>query len=212
MKQFSFLLMMTNLILSGCSVFGIRSATPEPKFSMITKISPVEIRHYPSSIAAETTIVASASDARNQGFRRLAAYIFGANHGKKAIAMTVPVTLSKGDRIAMTAPVIQSRSAEEGWVISFYMPANYTIETLPIPDDTRIQIITVPTADYAVLRFSGNRSPKVVSSQQARLLELIAKTPWHVVGSPVVWFYDPPWTIPAFRRNEVAVEVRNTTP
>ena len=26
-------------------------------------------------------------------------------------------------------------------------------------------------------------------------------------GDPVVWFYDPPWTLPPLRRNEVAVRV-----
>lgn len=202
--------MLTPLLLTGCSVFGVRSATPEPQFAVISQIGPVEIRHYAPRIAAETTVQAGPSAARYQGFRRLAAYIFGANHRHSRIAMTAPVAQSSGARIAMTAPVTQSHSAQ-GWVISFYMPANETLETLPTPDDPQVRLVTLPAADEAVLRFSGSRSPATVEKEQARLLASLAKTPWHAVGTPVAWFYDPPWTLPAFRRNEVAVEVQSAT-
>ena len=202
--------MLTPLLLSACSVFGVRSTTPEPKFTVISQIGPVEIRHYAPRIAAETTVQAGPSAARYQGFRRLAAYIFGANHRHSRIAMTTPVAQSPGERIAMTAPVTQSPSAQ-GWVIRFYMPANETLDTLPMPDDPQVRLVTVAATDDAVLRFSGSRSPAAVEKEQRRLLELLAKTPWHPVGTPVAWFYDPPWTLPAFRRNEVAVEVRSAT-
>jgi hypothetical protein len=228
MKRILILPMLTTLFLSGCSVFGIRSGTPEPKFSVITQVGPVEIRHYAPRIAAETTIDASAETARYQGFRRLAGYIFGANHGDHTIAMTAPVAQSsvaqssgaqssvaqspaESTKIAMTAPVAQSHSAK-GWTIRFYMPAQYTLETLPVPNNPHVHLVTIPAADYAVLRFSGSRSPRAIAAKQALLLKSLANTPWHPIGPPDAWFYDPPWTLPPFRRNEVAVEVSQSSP
>jgi hypothetical protein len=213
MKRILILPMLTTLFLSGCSVFGIRSGTPEPKFSVIAKLGPVEIRQYAPRIAAETTIDANAKTARYQGFRRLAGYIFGANHGSHTIAMTAPVAQSSASptKIAMTAPVAQSHSAQ-GWTIRFYMPAQYTLETLPVPNNPHVHLVTVPAADYAVLRFSGSRSPRTIAAKQALLLKSLVNTPWHPIGTPDAWFYDPPWTLPPFRRNEVAVEVNQSSP
>ncbi len=222
MKRNIILAMLSTLFLSGCSVFGIRSGTPEPKFSVVTSIGPVQIRHYAPRIAAETTIEANAETARYQGFRRLAGYIFGANHGAHTIAMTAPVAQSSvaqssvaqssaaSTKIAMTAPVAQTHSAK-GWTIRFYMPAQYTLETLPVPNDKHVHLITVPAADYAVLRFSGSRSPRTIAAKQALLLKSLANTAWHPIGTPDAWFYDPPWTLPPFRRNEVAVEVSQSS-
>lgn len=47
---------------------------------MERRLDGVEIRHYGPRLAAETTVEASEERARNEGFRRLARYIFGANH------------------------------------------------------------------------------------------------------------------------------------
>ncbi len=213
MKRILILPMLTTLFLSGCSVFGIRSSTPEPKFSVIAQLGPVEIRQYAPRIAAETTVDASAEAARNQGFRRLAGYIFGANHGGHSIAMTAPVAQSQSNsgKIAMTAPVAQSKSAQ-GWTISFYMPAQYTLETLPIPNNPQVRLVTIPAATIAVLRFTGSRSPSAIAREQAKLTHILATSPWHADGPPDAWFYDPPWTLPFLRRNEVAIPVAKTAP
>ena len=213
MKRILIAPMLATLFLSGCSVFGIRSGTPEPKFSVIDRIGPIEIRHYAPRIAAETTINANVETARYQGFRRLAGYIFGGNHRGESIAMTAPVAQAAagGRKIAMTAPVAQSKSPA-GWTIRFYMPANETLQSLPAPNDPQVHLVTVPAADYAVLRFTGSRSPRVIAAKQALLLKSLANTAWHPIGTPDAWFYDPPWTLPPFRRNEVAVEVSQSPP
>ena len=39
-------------------------------------------------------------------------------------------------------------------------------------------------------------------SELDRVLE---ESNWRAVGEPTTLFYDPPWTIPFLRRNEVAV-------
>ena len=122
-----------SLLLSACSVFGIRSGTEEPPHSLVERVGDVEIRHYDARIAAETTVSGDAYAARGEGFRRLAGYIFGGNQGRARIAMTAPVAQSgaiAGERIAMTAPVAQA-AAGDGAVIRFFLPAGFTDAPTP---------------------------------------------------------------------------------
>lgn len=127
---------------SVLSVVGIRVGTEEPHFLHRPLTATIEIRQYGPRIAAETTVAADEDRARNIGFRRLARYIFGGNHRGEGIAMTAPVAQQQagGDEIAMTAPVAQSREEDDGgWRIRFFMPAKWTMETLPIPDDDSVR-------------------------------------------------------------------------
>jgi hypothetical protein len=139
--------------------------------------------------------------ARSRGFRPLAAYIFGENTRAERIGMTAPVTQA-GERIGMTAPVAQ-RGGEGRWVIGFLMPARYTRATLPAPRDPAITIRELPEEMVAVLRFAGLPDPAAVEGAEARLAAALAGTPWRVTGPGGAWFYDPPWTLPPLRRNEV---------
>ena len=199
--------------LAACSVVGDRSGTAEPAFAVVAQHGAVEIRQYGPRIAAETMVDGDEAEARNAGFRRLAGYIFGANRGRAEIAMTAPVAQARaGTAIAMTAPVAQSRAqptgaGAAGWSVRFYMPAQWTLATLPVPDDPAVRLVEVPGETVAVLRFSGDRGPARVATQQAALLQALADGAWQPNGAPVGWFYDPPWTLPWLRRNEVAVPV-----
>ena len=194
--------------LSACSVVGIRSGTEEPKYQVIGHAGAVEIRRYPPRIAAETTVQGSEEQARYTGFRRLAGYIFGKNHQREKIAMTAPVSQgSASEKIAMTAPVAQTSAGDGAWTIRFFMPAKYTLATLPAPDDPLVHLVEVPAEDYAVLRFSGVPTPGSVATETRKLLAALRRSDWMPAASPVAWFYDPPWTIPFMRRNEVAVNV-----
>jgi hypothetical protein len=146
--------------------------------------------------------------ARSAGFRRVAAYIFGANQTRASIAMTAPVAQDKASAsIAMTAPVDQTRDASGKWRIRFFMPASYTEATLPVPTDPGVQIVTVPPQTIAVLRYAGVPSESAVQTAAARLLGALGGSGWHAIGAPMAWFYDPPWTLPPLRRNEAAVAV-----
>jgi hypothetical protein len=93
------------------------------------------------------------------------------------------------------------------WTIRFYMPARYTRETLPVPDDAGIAIVDVPEETVAVIVFSGSTGAEAVHHQARMLERILGTTPWRIVGAPVAQFYDPPWTLPFARRNEVAVRV-----
>lgn len=201
----------SGLAVAGCAVFGDRSGTAEPAFTVLSRQDPVEIRQYGPRIAAETVVDADEEKARNEGFRRLAAYIFGANKGAAEIAMTAPVAQSPvgepGTRIAMTAPVAQAQAGQGGWTVRFFMPAEWTMASLPPPNDPAVRLVEVPGETVAVLRFTGSRAPDAVARQSAALLQALATGPWQPTGTPVAWFYDPPWTLPWLRRNEVAVTV-----
>jgi hypothetical protein len=205
MPGMSFWSSLVALSLAGCSVVGIRAGTPEPAYTVIGAAGPLQIRQYAPRLAASVTIPGDEVAARSAGFRRLAGFIFGANTARAAIEMTAPVAQSAA-KIAMTAPVAQS-VGPDGWTISFYMPAGYTVATLPKPNDTGIHIVTVPAETYAVYRFSGIPGAAPVHRAEAILAANLKNAPWSPAGPPVTWFYDPPWTLPFARRNEVAVPV-----
>ena len=169
------------------------------------------LRRYAPRLAAETVVPGTAEAARGEGFRRLAGYIFGGNAGGARIAMTAPVAQADaGQQIAMTAPVAQAPAGAGGWSIRFFLPAGLTDP--PAPRDARVHVVTVPAETVAVLRFSGLATEGVIASQRTRLQSLLPGSGWAASGQPVTWFYDPPWTLPPLRRNEVAVPVVSRLP
>ena len=201
--------LISGVALGACSVVGIRSGTEEPSYQVLAHVGSVEIREYAARIAAETTAPGSEESSRSAGFRRLAGYIFGANHARAEIAMTAPVAQADAGsaKIAMTAPVAQQGGPGGEWTIRFFMPAKYTMETLPAPNDPQVRLVAVPAETMAVYRFSGSTGPQAVADARRTLLSRLDGSAWKAVGEPVAWFYDPPWTLPPLRRNEVAVPV-----
>lgn len=192
---------------AGGSIVGIRSGTEEPSFTVERHLGDVEIRRYGPRIAAQTAIAADEEAARNEGFRRLARYIFGGNKGKAKIAMTAPVAQEQGQKIAMTAPVAAERGAGGQWVIRFFMPSEHSLDSLPTPDDARVELVAVPAETVAVLRFSGIASTEAIAARTEELMSALREAGVEPKSDPFTWFYDPPWTVPFRRRNEVAVSL-----
>jgi hypothetical protein len=206
---------MRKIVLLGALVAALlalpaRAETEEPRYDVIEKQGDMEIRRYAPRLAAEVVVRADEEDARNAGFRLLADYIFGNNTARQEIAMTAPVAqqAARSEKIAMTAPVAQSREAGGAWRVRFFMPSRYTIATLPKPNNPDVEIVELPGETMAVLRFSNSRSAERVAEKTAELFRALDRSRWIAAGEPVAWFYDPPWTLPFFRRNEVAVPVR----
>ncbi|HRJ64255.1 SOUL family heme-binding protein [Brevundimonas sp. UBA2416] len=198
------------LLTTACSTVGVRSGTEEPAFTEVERVGAVEIRTYGERIAAQTVVTGSSEAARNRGFQRLAGYIFGGNTARTSIAMTAPVAQAgegPSQSIAMTAPVAQGAVGQDRWTIQFFMPSEYTMASLPVPRDPAVVLAVVPAETYAVLRFSGLGSARAVAEKEAELDAALTGSGWTSAGDPVVWFYDPPWTLPPLRRNEVAVRV-----
>ncbi len=202
----------SGLLSAGCSVFGVRNEQT-PSYTVERTLGPagsrIEVRRYGPRLAAETTVSGGEADARSKGFQVLAGYIFGANTTATAIAMTAPVSQAKSSQaIEMTAPVGQSRTLEGKWRIRFFMPAKYTLDTLPVPNDKAVEIVTVPPESIAVLQYSGSIGANAVHDAERRLMRGVADADLHPVGEPFTWFYDPPWTLPPLRRNEAAVVIQ----
>ena len=202
---------------SACSTVGVRSGTEEPAYQVVERVGDLEIRRYGERIAAQTVVTGDSAEARNAGFQKLAGYIFGGNDRRMSISMTAPVAqagdpAAGSETISMTAPVAQTPSGADRWTVQFFMPAAHTIDTLPVPRDPAVQLVAVPAETYAVLRFSGVGSVRAVETRTADLLAALAGSGWSPRAEPVAWFYDPPWTVPSFRRNEVAVRIESATP
>lgn len=200
---------LSTLVLTGCSLFGVRSGYEEPRYEVVGRIGEaIEVRRYGPRLAAETVVGGPEEAARGEAFRMLFDYISGANRAGEEVAMTVPVeTKGRGEEIAMTTPVETAPAADGGHAMRFFLPAAYTRASAPEPTDPRVRIVPVPAATLAVLTFTGSRSPEHVADRQEHLLSALESSAWRRIGAPVARFYDPPWTIPFLRRNEVAVPV-----
>jgi hypothetical protein len=157
-------------------------------------------------IVAETEASGERDKAINQGFRTIAAYIFGNNSSAQKVAMTSPVTQQAGEKIAMTAPVTQQGDGHV-WHVRFVMPANYTMETLPKPNSPAIKLKEMGQRRFAVIQFSGLASKESLKRHTEELNSFISAKKLQVLSAPTFAFYNPPWTLPFLRRNEVMVEI-----
>ncbi len=192
-------------------------ATEEPKYVLLEKSEPFELRAYAPLLVAEVKVDGDLDAASNQGFRLIAAYIFGKNQVSEKIAMTAPVGIESTDqnksaKIAMTAPVgIESSKSSEGvgnqWTVSFVMPAEYTLASLPKPLDPQVKIREVPAEKRAVITFSGFYNEEKVQGKTQALRDWIKLKNLKSVGEPQFARYNPPWTLPFMRRNEVMIQV-----
>ncbi len=202
-------LLMTVLI-SACSVFGVRSGYEQASYTVIDRIGEtVEIRRYPSQLVAEATVAAVDERAgRSRAFRLLFDFISGANQSRADIAMTTPVEIAAApESIAMTTPV-QIKTASAGrYTMRFFLPATYTMETAPRPTHPDVRLVETPERTLAVLRFTGSTSPANAARHVDKLEAILHGSRWQPAGEPAAMFYDPPWTLPFLRRNEVSIPV-----
>jgi len=211
----SLLLGLLSLTLAGCSVIGVRSGYEQPEYEVIDRIGDnVEIRRYAPRVAAGLEVeAADESSARAEAFRILADYISGANRAEAEVAMTTPVAVdvkgAEGQRIAMTTPVETEAAGEGRYAMRFFLPRTYTKETVPAPTDPRVAVEARRAETLAVLRFSGRRDSARLADKTAALRRALEGSEWRpeTGAAPVAFLYDPPWTLPFLRRNEVAIPV-----
>jgi hypothetical protein len=198
-----------SIIAAVVSIFGVNMGTEQPRYDVFERIGDnIEIRQYGPRVAAETIVDKdSSNNARGEAFRLIAGYIFGANKASEKVAMTSPVEISlPGTRISMTAPVEVNKS-DDRLVIRFFMPSRYSIDQLPEPSDPRVRLAQIPSMTVAVLQFTGSTGDAVVTTKTAELIRSLETTKWKVAGPATAFFYNPPWTIPFLRTNEVVIPV-----
>ena len=177
-----------------------------PSFSVVATEKGYQIRRYDPYIIAETSM---SSASGSSGFKELFQYISGNNVGQAKISMTAPVLKSGGDagqKLPMTAPVMKGSGAGGG-LISFVMPPGIRLEELPQPKSSRITLREVPGHRAAVVRFSGVADAEVVRGKTEHLLQNLQHDGVHILSLPTTALYNPPWTPPFMRRNEIVVEI-----
>jgi hypothetical protein len=182
-------------------------AIEEASYTVIEKNGDFELRQYVPQIVAETIIEGDFDKVGNEGFSRLFGYISGNNTKKQSISMTAPVSQEAGsEKIPMTAPVNQEKVGDK-WHISFLMPSNYTLETLPEPTDKRIVLKLIPSRNVAAITYSGTWSRSRYEEHKAILEKAMSNRKLKPVGEYIFARYNPPFMPWFLRRNEVLVTV-----
>jgi len=164
------------------------------KYDVIRKDGEYEIRRY------HQMILATVENQGGSSFNRLFGYISGANKSKTKISMTAPVITS--EKIAMTSPVISNADA-----MSFVVPYEYNMETVPEPTDKHVTINVVPERYVASIRFRGFAWRDSVEKQTNKLMKWLSDEKIAVTGTPELMQYNPPFVPGFLRRNEVGVEI-----
>jgi effector-binding domain-containing protein len=193
---------MTTLLFAGDAM-----AAEEAKYSVLREDDGFELREYEPHILAETTVDVEFEDAGNEAFGRLFEYISGNNKQQQEVAMTTPVGQEPSSQeIEMTSPVGQQKQNGR-WVVSFMMPASFTLETTPEPKDPNVSIREVPARFVAAVAYSGFWSEKNYLSNLKKLQDWIANNRLTPVGEPIWARYNPPFMPWFLRRNEILVPV-----
>jgi len=187
----------------------LASNVEQAPYTVIESHGSIEIRKYPEIIVAETSVSGERNSAIEQGFRILAGYIFGKNksaNGAAIVSSDGAGENTASQKIAMTAPVMQ-QSLDGKWQVRFVMPKNYDIDTLPKPVDDNITIKKIIEKKYAVIRFSGTDNDESLAQNLSELSRFILSNGLRPLSEPAYAFFNPPWTLPMFRRNEIMIEV-----
>lgn len=201
------ILIFVGIIILSLIAGSIMSRVEQPDYKLITSKENIEIRDYAPLILAQVEVSGERKQAINEGFKILADYIFGNNTTNQKMEMKAEVTNEISEKMAMTTPVLQEQHMDK-WKVRFVMPKKYSIETLPKPNFKDIALIPVPARRFAVIRFSGIADDENIKQKREELKAYILAEKLEPIGEPILAFYNPPWTIPFLRRNEVMIEIR----
>jgi diaminopimelate epimerase len=207
-RNYKRIVLLSSLILtSSCSLFGLQSEE-SPNYKVLIKEGAFEVREYSPYIVAETTVQGSYSDHSGNAFRILAGYIFGKNKAQQKVSMTSPVQVEQESmQIAMTSPVKMNQSSDS-FTMRFSMPSKYQIDDLPKPVDNRIKFKKVNAKIIASHRFSWLSSKDKNDKKFSELKSWLKRhKQYRLSGNYSYAGYNPPWTLPFFRRNEVHIQL-----
>ena len=176
-------------------------ALEEPKYTVIESSPPFELRQYAPMIVAEVYVDGDMSDAGSKGFRFIAGYIFGKNQSKTKLADDQ----QGSEKIAMTAPVtMETQKTSPGqWRMFFVMPSKYTLANLPTPTSPEVKLREIPPQKKAVITYTGFNSEEKTQEKAQELRTWLKAKNIAPTSEPQLARYNPPWSIPFLRRNEV---------
>ncbi|XP_062112772.1 heme-binding-like protein At3g10130, chloroplastic [Humulus lupulus] len=188
-------------------------------FRVLSRIDQYEIREIEPYFIAETTMPGKTGfdfNGASQSFNVLAEYLFGKNTKREQMEMTTPVITRKaqpnGEKMEMTTPVITKRVEDQDkWQMSFVLPSKYGAD-VPLPNNPSVKIKEVPKKIVAVVAFSGFVTDEEVKQRESKLRKALKNDKRFQVkegASVEVSQYNPPFTLPFQRRNEIALELEN---
>ena len=167
----------------------------QPRYEIIEKEQEFEIRQYEAMLLQSVNVAGDQYSSLRKGFRPLVSYI-----GAKQ---------RDGDKISMTAPVIQALGDNhEDWIVSFSMPSRYTKTSLPDPSNNALFTEEFEPSTAAVIRFSGRTDEKMLLEKTEALLDWLQDTDYEIKSKPKYMFYNDPSTPGFLRRNEVMVLIK----
>ena len=146
-----------------------------------------EIRKYSERLVAQAV-----NYKNNTTFRKLFNYIAGANNSSEKIEMTTPVTQAKKNNVSF---------------MQFYLPLKFSKKTTPIPSNPDVKIILMEEGYFAVIKYSGRSSDKNFVKYSNILHKKLIEDKILINGFAIKATYNPPWTLPLFRRNEAMFSV-----
>ena len=201
------ILIVATILVGALATGPIMSNVETPSYKVIQSKGKIEIREFDPMVIAEVQVVGRRKDAISSGFKLLADYIFGNNISQENINTTATIQQPASEKIAMTAPV-QQQLANNSWLVSFVMPSEYNLEDLPKPKNVEVKLKNVPVKRFVTIQFSGTSSDENLAKHKKLLVEFIKNNSISVTGTSKYAFYNPPWTLPLMRRNEVMFEVQ----
>jgi hypothetical protein len=235
-KKFIIIISILSIFIIGFAIWSyFVSNVEQPDYKVISSEGDIEVREYQPTLVAMVKVDGSREDTIKEGFRILADYIFGNNVKSTKVSMTAPVSQQQSEKIDMTAPVSQQQSekidmtapvsqqqsekidmtapvmqkgADDQYAIWFTMPSQYTLETLPKPVNPAITILEIEQKRFAVIKFSGRHTQDNIAEHEKRLRTYLEENDMKSYTPAIYAFYDPPWTLPFLRRNEIMIEMR----
>ncbi|KAB8033470.1 SOUL family heme-binding protein [Fluviispira multicolorata] len=180
--------------------------TEEAKYKVTIADGPFEVREYEEMIVATVETSGEQKDALQEGFFLLANYIFGNNTTQKKIPMTAPIS-RRSEKIPMTVPVIQKRNGEHLWSVEFVLPSYFNLDTIPTPNNSRVQLFEREKQKFLVIRYKGRNTKKNIQAHLDKIISYAQIKEIKIKGPFYLSYYNPPWTLPFLRRNEIMFEI-----
>jgi len=184
--------------------------TPIISYEVLSKAN-IELRVYKELLLVSAPMNNKDNSGKNQSFMKLFRYISGENISAEKIEMTAPVFMDgkaeNGTKIPMTAPVFMDEKGSDEALMSFVLPDRYTMLNAPKPKNPELKLHQLKDYKVAVIRFSGLLSKSNIKKHKQILENWIAEKGYEEAGRPKAAGYNPPFTLPPFRRNEVLIPV-----
>jgi hypothetical protein len=167
--------------------------TEQQKYRVVKRLANLEIREYEACVLMQVSVYGDFMRAGNIGFGPLVRFISGNNDA--------------GQKIAMTAPVIQESTSASQHLVSFVLPAGMNPHDVPRPADSNVEMIAVPAHFAAAKRFSGGWNEHRFAVEGEELLNAVKTAGLTTVGD-IYWArFDPPWKPGFLKRNEVLIKI-----